>query len=114
MPHIFFVCKCSGKGGPGGTQRKAKNPLSSSGALLIRSWYHLNTSSASSNSHSIGPPYTVLSECSLNTKEVTTPKLPPPPRSAQKRSLLVVLLAFTKLPSANTTFASSRLSMARP
>ncbi len=51
---------------------------------------------------------------SLNSNEVTTPKLPPPPRSAQKRSGLSVSLARTSLASAVTTSAEIRLSMVSP
>ena len=37
---------CSGKGGPGGTVRKAKKPLSSSGAWAMKSRYQRSTSAA--------------------------------------------------------------------
>ena len=49
-----------------------------------------------------------------NSKLVTTPKLPPPPRSAQNRSSFSVALAGTTRPSAVTTSADTRLSIARP
>ncbi|MEJ2358438.1 MAG: hypothetical protein P8Y13_10230, partial [Deinococcales bacterium] len=49
-----------------------------------------------------------------NRKLVTTPKLPPPPRRAQKRSGCSSALAVTKLPSARTTSALRRLSRVRP
>ncbi len=52
--------------------------------------------------------------CSRNWNEVTTPKLPPPPRSAQNRSGFSSALACTSVPSASTTSASSRLSIVRP
>ena len=42
------------------------------------------------------------------------PKLPPPPRSPQKRSSFSVSLAVSSLPSAVTTWAEMRLSQARP
>ena len=45
---------------------------------------------------------------------MTTPKFPPPPRSAQNRSLFSFALATTKRPSASTTSALSRLSMVKP
>ena len=57
---------------------------------------------------------TVPTSCSRNRNEVTTPKLPPPPRSAQNRSGCSSALARTTRPSASTTSASSRLSIARP
>ena len=50
----------------------------------------------------------------LNSKEVTTPKLPPPPRMPQKRSGFSSALALTNLPSAVTTSAAMRLSTERP
>ena len=45
---------------------------------------------------------------------VTTPKLPPPPRSPQNSSGLVVSEATTWRPSAVTTSASMRLSQVKP
>ena len=45
---------------------------------------------------------------------VTTPKLPPPPRTAQKSSAFSSALAVTRSPSASTTSAASRLSIVRP
>ena len=46
--------------------------------------------------------------------DVTTPKLPPPPRIAQNRSGFSSALARTRSPSASTTSASSRLSIVEP
>src|SRR5690606_24802929 len=46
--------------------------------------------------------------------EVTTPKLPPPPRDAQNRSAFSYASARTSRPSAVTTSALSTLSAARP
>ncbi len=68
-------------------------------------------------SYSTGPPMMV--PCSpmpwqRKVNEVTMPKLPPPPRSAQNRSGWEFSLAVTKLPSASTTSADSRLSMVWP
>ena len=51
---------------------------------------------------------------SLNSKEVTTPKLPPAPRSPQKSSSFSVSLAVTSCPSAVTTSAEIRLSAVSP
>ena len=51
---------------------------------------------------------------SWNSKLVTMPKFPPPPRSPQKRSAFSVSLARTWLPSAVTTSAESRLSTVMP
>src|SRR6516225_1597146 len=52
--------------------------------------------------------------CALKRNEVTTPKLPPPPRTAQKRSGLSLAFAVTKRPLASTTSTDKRLSMVRP
>ena len=52
--------------------------------------------------------------CSANSKVVTTPKLPPPPLSAHSRSACSSGVAWTRRPSAVTTSAETRLSMARP
>ena len=49
-----------------------------------------------------------------NSSAVTTPKLPPPPRSAQSRSGFSSADARTSSPSAVTSSAASRLSQARP
>jgi hypothetical protein len=92
-------------------------PLSSSGSAGSSSRYHRITSAVSSKAYSTGPPtITPFSPIgwARNVKEVTTPKLPPPPRNAQNRSGWVVSSAVTKVPSARTTSAESRLSMVRP
>src|SRR5262249_3954272 len=52
--------------------------------------------------------------CALNKNDVTTPKLPPPPRTAQKRSGCSLALEVTKLPSASTISTASKLSIVRP
>ena len=52
--------------------------------------------------------------CRRYSNSVTTPKLPPPPRSAQNRSGCSVALARTQRPSASTTCADSRLSIVSP
>src|SRR6266545_4585062 len=54
-----------------------------------------------------------LSGCKRYSKEAATPKLPPPPRSAQNRSALSSLLAVRILPSARTRSTERRLSRAR-
>ena len=52
--------------------------------------------------------------CAWNSKEVTTPKLLPAPRTAQKRSSFSVALALRSWPSAVTMSTESRLSIERP
>ena len=54
------------------------------------------------------------SSCRANSNSVTTPKLPPPPRSAQNRSAYWSADVRRILPSAVTTSADSRLSTVRP
>src|SRR4030067_239992 len=51
---------------------------------------------------------------SRNSNDVTTPRLPPPPRTPQNRSGSFLALAVTSSPLAVTTSAESRLSMVRP
>src|SRR6185312_6722307 len=51
---------------------------------------------------------------SLNSKVVTTPKFPPPPRIAQNRSLFSCSLAVRTWPSAVTISTDITLSMLRP
>ncbi len=92
-------------------------PLSSSGSEGSSSRYQRMTSGVSAMSYSTGPPMIV--PCSpmswqRNVNEVTMPKFPPPPRSAQNRSLYELSLAVTNVPSARTTSAASRLSTVRP
>src|SRR5664280_3548374 len=60
------------------------------------------------------PPTTGPTGCSQYFREVTTPRLPPPPRNAQKRSAFCSALAVQNVPSAVITSAEIRLSQARP
>jgi propionate CoA-transferase len=55
------------------------HPFVSSGALVMNSRYQRIKSAARSSGQSVGPATTVLTGCSRNKKEVTTPKFPPPP-----------------------------------
>src|SRR5215468_4132176 len=117
MPHTLRPHSSSGNGGAGGMESSAKKPLSSSGSDGSSSRYQRITSAVSAKSYSTGPPMIV--PCSpmswqRNVNEVTMPKFPPPPRSAQNRSLLVSSLAVTNVPSASTTSAASRLSTVSP
>ena len=95
----------------------AIQPLSSSGSDGSSSRYQRITSAVSAMSYSTGPPMiTPRSPMSWqrNVNDVTTPKFPPPPRSAQNRSLCELSLAVTNVPSASTTSAARRLSTVRP
>ena len=60
------------------------------------------------------PDVDVLDRVQLELEVVTTPKLPPPPRSAQNRSAFSFSLAVRTRPSAVTTSAERRLSIDRP
>ena len=55
-----------------------------------------------------------LTGLSRNSNDVTTPKLPPPPRMAQKRSASSFSLATWKLPSAVTTSAAEQVVQGQP
>ena len=73
-----------------------------------------STSALCSTGQNVGPPMIVPTSCRRNVNDVTAPKLPPPPRSAQNRSGCSSAFAVTWRPSASTTSASSRLSIERP
>src|SRR3954454_5911052 len=71
-------------------------------------------SAAASNGCAINPPVTMSSGCARYVKVVATPKLPPPPRSAQNRSGAESSVTSSTSPSAVTSSTASRLSAARP
>ena len=60
------------------------------------------------------PPRTRPSGWRRNSRRVTTPKFPPPPRSAQNRSGWTCSLASTTLPSARTTCTDATESAVSP
>src|SRR3954449_2987815 len=60
--------------------------VSSSGACGIMSANARSTAGASSRRWTSRPPVTTPSGCTSKTNSVTTPKFPPPPRSAQNSS----------------------------
>ena len=117
MTQAFRPHSSSGNGSAGGMVISPIQPLSSSGSDGSSSRYQRITSAVSAKSYRTGPPMIV--PCSpmswqRNVNEVTMPKFPPPPRSAQNRSGWESSLAVTKVPSASTTSADSRLSTVRP
>ena len=115
IPQTVRRCSSSGNGGPGGTPRKAKKPPSWRGWAGMNSRYQRNTSAASARSYKTGPACTVAgSGCARKVKDVTTPKLPPPPRIAQNRSGSRPASVSTTEPSASTTVAAIRLSIVSP
>ncbi len=96
---------------------RANQPFSSSGNVGSTSRYHRMTSVVSAMSYRTGPPMIrPFSPTGWQRKviEVTIPKLPPPPRSAQNRSAWLSSDAVTNVPSARTTSAASMLSSVIP
>src|SRR6202049_1266574 len=117
IAHDLRPHSSSGNGGAGGIVISPIQPLSSSGSEGSSSRYQRITSAVSAKSYSTGPPMiTPFSPMSWQRKvnEVTTPKFPPPPRSAQNKSPCESSLAVTNVPSASTTSAASRLSTVSP
>ncbi len=94
--------------------RKAKKPFSSRGAFGRKSRYAASTSAPSSTGQNVGPATTVPTSCSLNRKEVTTPKLPPRRESPRRDRGARPRRHEPSRRSASTTSASSRLSIVRP
>src|SRR6185436_3557490 len=73
------------------------------------------SSGACARGKAIRPPSTIgPSGWRAYSNDVTTPKLPPPPRRPQKSSGFSLLLAVTTRPSAVTIWAESRLSTVKP
>ena len=85
----------------GASTRKSRSPPST-----ICDW---SSGQATRPARTTGP-----SGWRLNSKLVTTPKFPPPPRSPQNRSGLTSSLATTSSPSAVTTSQERRASIERP
>ena len=113
--HTLRRCSSSGNSSTGGTVISAKKPLTSRGAWTMNSRQKRITSGVCSIGQNVGPAITVApTGCVRNSNEVTTPKLPPPPRSAQNRSGCSSALACTCVPSASTTSAPIRLSIVSP
>ena len=94
--------------------RNANQPLSSSGACAMKRSQKRMTSGARSSSNSVGPAMTSRTGVPRNSNDVTTPKLPPPPRIAQNRSGCWSALVVMTEPSARTISAEIRLSIVRP
>ena len=102
---IGLPCRCSGKSGRAGASRRLAIRPTSSGASAMKSRRKASTVGASSAGHATRPARIVgPSGCSSKVKSVTTPKLPPPPRSPQNRSGFSVSEARTIEPSATTTW----------
>ena len=105
-------CVSAGRNGIGGAGMTFAMVESSSGAASESSMKR-RTVSAVAGSMNI-PPKHSPSGAALNWKRVTTPKLPPPPRIAQKRSGSVRASTRRIFPSAVTISAAINESMVRP
>ena len=88
--------------------------VTSSSTVSVQRLYASSTSVARSIGHSIMPAYTDVISNSENSIAVTTPKLPPPPRSAQNRSGWLSASARTSVPSAVTISMATTLFAAMP
>ena len=104
----------SGSSGIGGMRSTRNAVVTSSGATGAQAAHSRRTSSACRMSHSSIPAYAVSIGYMRNSSAVTTPRLPPPPRTAQKISGLVSASARTRVPSPITTSTAVRLLVARP
>ena len=89
-------------------------PPISSGPVSKSSRTARVTCSASSGRHISRASVDVGTSCRRKVSAVATPKLPPPPCSAQKSSGFSVSLASTSSPAAVTSSTDSRLSQASP
>ena len=108
-------CTASGSSGLAGNVIVTQVDVTSSGACSTYSRQPRSTSAASSSGYMVAAKATSgPSGCSSKVNEVTIPKLPPPPRSAQYRSGWELADAVRTSPSAQTTSASTRLSQDSP
>ena len=83
--------------------------MASSGASFVHSAQAPSTSAARSIGQTSQPAYASVTGKRAISTSVTMPKLPPPPRSAQKSSAFVSGSARTTSPSAVTTSAERTL-----
>jgi hypothetical protein len=104
----------SGSSGSGGSRSTRSEVVTSSGAAAAQSRQRRSTGSSSVASQASSPAYAVAIGNSANSSAVTTPKLPPPPRSAQNRSGSWPASARTRLPSAVTSSIAVTLLVCRP
>ena len=104
----------SGMTSMGGSWRMRPTDVISSGVVSVQSRQALSTSAERSQGKISQPAKTVSSGKSVYSKAVTMPKLPPPPRSAKKRSRWCVWSTRWNSPSAVTSSIAVREFAARP
>ena len=106
-----WPCTSFGSHGAGGARRSTATLVSSRGAAAESSRYASSTCTASSPRHAMAPPrISGPTGKSRYSNEVTMPKLPPPPRSAQNSSAFSSADARTSAPSAVTTSIDTSVS----
>ena len=103
-----------GRSGSGGRCMIRNEVVISSGALRVHSCQVRSTSAWRSYGHRNMPAYTSAYGYRRNSIAVTTPKFPPPPRSAQNRSAWSSAVARTSAPSGVTSSIAVTLFAARP
>ena len=104
----------SGIIGSSGTDSSRSEVVSASGATAVTSRHTGRTSAARSSGKNIAPAVSSGSANRRNSIAVTTPKLPPPPRTAQNRSGSVSASTRRSTPSAVTMSTARTASAARP
>ena len=98
-----------------GIHQNAALLMASSGAVDAQARQARNSSPARSTGYITAATGTTgPSGWAVNSNMVTTPKLPPPPRTAQNRSGFSVSLARRSCPSAVTISTERRLSQVSP
>lgn len=116
-PSMATICRPrngAGTSSMSGTCRTRNDVVTASGALGAHSAQRLRTRCESFQSQTSQPAYADSIGNSRISSSVTTPRFPPPPRSAQKRSGLWSALAWVISPSATTSTTSVRLLVAMP
>ena len=104
----------AGRARAGGAVSGTLKTVRSSEAPRISSRDAASTSAVRDPSKAIRPPSTSPTRCARKVKLVTTPKLPPPPRSAQNRSGSASAETCRTRPSAVTTSAPTQVVDRQP
>ena len=103
-----------GTSGSGGNRRMWPIEVTSSGTARVHSRQACSTSAARWMGKNRSPAYSSRTGYSRISSAVTTPTLPPPPRTAQNRSLLWPASARTRSPPGVTSSAAVMLLAASP